>query len=100
MDEKEDGETENISLARQGRKAWAFVVNWRWRGVMVLSFYEIAFGITPFVLSLELSSWARYNLWAYLVLHSAAFFKALWDVHSALSFRSRSSFISSPLWTP
>ena len=78
MGEKEDGETKTISLARQGRKAWAFVGNWRWRGGMLLSCYEIAFGITPYVLSLELSSWARYNLWAYLMLHSAAFFKALW----------------------
>jgi hypothetical protein len=56
----------------------------RWWAIIVLIIYEIAFGLLPFVLSLELSSWARYNLWAYLVLHSAAFFKIVWMYVSSL----------------
>ena len=63
---------------RKGRKVSSFVGGVRWWGGMCLAMFELALVITPVVLDLELSSWARYNLWAYLVLHSAAFFKALW----------------------
>ena len=58
--------------------------NGRFVSYFFLSFYEIAIGAPSFVLSLELSSWARYNLWAYLVLHSAAFFNFLWMCPASL----------------
>jgi hypothetical protein len=63
---------------RHGLEVLGALGECRWWAVIVLVIYEIAFGLLPFVLSLELSSWARYNLWAYLVLHSAAFFKIIW----------------------
>jgi len=77
MDEWEDVERD-CWWERQIRKVLGVLDEWRWWASMVLVIYEIAFGLLPFVLSLELSGWARYNLWAYLVLHSAAFFKTLW----------------------
>ena len=76
MDERDGVEREGW-WERQVWKVLGALDEWRWWAVTVLVIYEIA-NLVSFVLTLELSGWARYNLWAYLVLHSAAFFKLLW----------------------
>ena len=68
---------------RGGWRLMDFLGEVRSWATIVLMNYEITFGFLPYVLSLELSGWARYNLWAYLVLHSAAFFKIIWMFLSA-----------------
>jgi len=76
MDKSEGVDTGGAE--RLGRKLAALVVDIFWRIAMGLGIYEIALGITPFVFTLELSPWPRYNMWAYLVLHSAAFYQIVW----------------------
>ena len=88
MDEKEGKQAGGWDW--QSRKVWDRLENWRWRAGMVLVIYEILFGFMPFVLTLELSSWARFNLWAYLVLHSAAFLKIMWTMFSFFSRKDES----------
>lgn len=82
MDDSEGGAA-GVSLERRGRKLWARIGDCRWGAGALLAFFEIAGFIGPFVFSLDMSLWARYNLMVYLVLHSAAFFWCLWNALSA-----------------
>ena len=70
---------------RHGLEVLGALGECRWWAVIVLVIYEIA-NLLSFALSLELSGWARYNLFVYLVLHSAAFFKLLWMGLSVVMF--------------
>jgi len=84
MDERDGVEREGW-WERQVWKVLGALGEWRWWAVIVLVIYEIA-NLLSFALSLELSGWARYNLFVYLVLHSAAFFKLLWMGLSVVMF--------------
>jgi len=75
MDERQGEKTGGVE--RKFRKFSTRLSEWRWRAAAFLAFYNMFCVITPPMYHLELSWWARYNVWTLLVFHSGGFYWCL-----------------------